>query len=289
MSISGAFLAASVICLVVFGLRFGIDFTGGSLIELRSPSVASTDALRETVAATGFEATVQKGEGDQYFVRLPVVTEEQHQSILAALQTAHADTTETQYTSVGPTVGNELKRTAVIAVIVLLALIGLYVAWAFRKVSAPVQSWKYGLVTLVAAFHDVIIPLGVFAVLGKVWSYQVDAAFVAAILTILGYSINDTIVVFDRTRENLLKRRGSADFRTVVNDSINETFARSINTTLAVLLPLLAIFFLGGETTRSFSLALIVGILAGAYSSIFVASPMLVRWYEMTDKKGKRG
>ncbi len=285
LGLSLTLIAASLIALGTLGLQWSIDFSGGSLVEVRTSSAQSTEELRAHVAESGFEATVQKGEGDAYLIRLPVVSEEEHQRIIGTLQTAYPDVTETQFTAVGPTVGAELKRATVFAIIILLALIGLYVAWAFRKVSEPVPSWKYGIATLIASFHDVIIPLGIFAILGHVWGYQVDTSFVAAILTILGYSINDTIVVFDRTRENLLRHRDSQDFRAIVNASVNETLNRSFNTTIATLLPLLAIFIVGGETTRPFVLALIIGILAGAFSSIFLASPLLVLWHEWSAKK----
>jgi preprotein translocase subunit SecF len=279
-------IAVSLVALFTFGLHYGVDFTGGTLLELRIPSLASTEELRTTLEDAGYaEITVQAGEGDEVFVRAGNLSEEQHQAILSTVQGTYADATEVQYTFVGPSVGAELRRSATIAVVLLLVLIALYVAWAFRKVNEQVSPWKFGMTTLLTAAHDVIIPLGVFAVLGKVWGYQVDTAFVAAILTILGYSINDTIVVFDRTREHLGRHRAGESFRELVNRSVNETLARSVNTTLAVLLPLLAIFFVGGTSTRPFVLALIVGILAGAYSSIFMASPFLVLWQEYSTKK----
>jgi preprotein translocase subunit SecF len=286
LGFSALLVTASFIALAVFGLHYGVDFTGGTLLELRIPSLVHTEDLRAALESSGYqEMTVQAGEGDQVFVRAGDLTEEEHQALLSSITTAYADATEVQYTFVGPSVGAELRRSAALAVVLLLVLIALYVAWAFRKVGNQVSSWKFGITTLLTAAHDVIIPLGVFALLGKVWGYQVDTAFVAAILTILGYSINDTIVVFDRTREHLGRRRAGESFRELVNRSINETLARSMNTTLAVLIPLFAIFFVGGESTRPFVLALIVGILSGAYSSIFMASPLLVLWQERSEKE----
>jgi len=285
LGISGIIVALAIAALAVFGLQYGVDFTGGTLLELRIPSLAHTEDLRSALETAGYaEITVQSGEGDQVFVRAGDLNEDQHQQLLSSIQTVYSGATEVQYTFVGPSVGAELRRSAMIAVVLLLVLIALYVAWAFRNVGDRVSSWKFGVATLITAAHDVIIPLGVFAVLGKVWGYQVDTAFIAAILTILGYSINDTIVVFDRTREHLARKRAGVSFREIVNTSVNETLARSINTTLAVLLPLLAIFFVGGESTRPFILALIVGILSGAYSAIFVASPFLVLWQERRGK-----
>ena len=231
------------------------------------------------ITAHGFESVIQQGEGDTYFVRLAPITEEQHQAALAAVRTIVEEATEIRFDTVGPVIGDELKRSSVSASVLMLVLIMVYVAWAFRKVTHPVASWKYGVITMVAAFHDVMIPLGVFAVLGRVLGYQVDLPFVAAMLTVLGYSINDTIVVLDRTRENLLRHRHSdASFSDIVNRSVMETVARSLNTTFSSFLPLLAVFLVGGETTRPFVLALMIGLVSGAYSSIFVASPLLVEW-----------
>jgi preprotein translocase subunit SecF len=266
----------ALLSIAVFGLNFGIDFTGGSLLEIHAADT-NVEALRKAVADAGHEATVQQSDTGAYFVRLSPLTEEEHQHILAEIKKAAPNAEEAKFDSVGPTIGNELKRASLTALILLLVLIGVYIAWAFRKVSYPVKSWKYGVVVMVAAFHDVVIPMGAFALLGKIFGYQVDTAFVAAMLTILGYSINDTIVVLDRTRENLFRHRFSdRTFGEIVNASIIETLGRSLNTTLATILPLLAIFMLGGETTRPFVLALIIGIISGAYSSIFVASPLLV-------------
>ncbi len=286
LAFSALLVTASLIALGVFGLHYGVDFTGGTLLELHIPSLEKTEDFRRSLEAQGYsDVTVQSGEGDRVFVRTGVLTEDEHQTLLRVAQTLYSDATEVQYTFVGPSVGAELRRSAVIAIVLLLVLIALYVAWAFRNVGDKVSSWKFGVTTLLTAAHDVLVPLGVFAVLGKVWGYQVDTAFIAAILTILGYSINDTIVVFDRTREHLARNRTGESFRDLVNRSVYETLGRSVNTTLAVLLPLFAILFVGGESTRPFVLALIVGILAGAYSSIFMASPLLVLWQERSVKQ----
>jgi preprotein translocase subunit SecF len=278
LGFSTLLIVASLVTFAVLKPNFGIDFTGGSLLEI---TVENTDnqSLKAELVAAGKEAVVQSSEGNSYFVRLGPITEDEHQDILTVLRTNHPDLVENKFDSIGPVVGEQLKKDTAIAVVVLLALIATYIAWAFRKVSEPVASWKYGVVTLFAAFHDVIIPLGVFAILGRTVGYQIDIAFVAAMLTILGYSINDTIVVLDRTRENLARyRHSNKSFDEIVNQSIVETLGRSLNTTLTTLLPLVAIFAVGGATTRPFVLALIIGIVSGAYSSIFFASPMLVAW-----------
>ena len=276
--VSATLVAAALAAIAIFGLNLGIDFTGGSIMDVRITG-ATVNTVSEVVSQGGFEAKVQTSEADHYLIRLPQITEEQHQAILSSLEARFDGVEESRFDLVGPVVGKELGRASVRATVILLVLIALYISWAFRRVSLPVASWKYGLVTLVSAFHDVIVPLGVFAVLGHFWGFQVDTAFVAALLTILGYSINDTIVVLDRTRENIFRtRHQNLPFEDIVNKSIFETLGRSLNTTLTTLLPLFAILILGGDSTRSFVLALIIGIISGAYSSIFLASPLLVLW-----------
>lgn len=279
LGVSSLLLVASVVCIAVFGLNFGIDFTGGSLLEERFENRPEVSDVRALLAEQGFNGQVQESGDNNIVIRLEPLTPEQHTAITAALSDTYGSIDELRFESVGPVIGEELKKKSAVAIVLLLTLIVLYVAWTFRKVSKPVASWKYGLLTIVAALHDVLIPIGVFAVLGHYFGYQIDTAFVAAILTILGYSINDTIVVFDRTRENLVTDRHSdAAFGEIVNKSVVQSFARSINTSLTTILVLVAIFFFGGETTKPFILALIIGIFAGTYSSIFIASPLLVFW-----------
>lgn len=276
-SISGALVATSIVLLLVFGLRLGIDFTGGSLLEVEYDTHAPVVAdVRSALGESGFgEGVVQPVDEHGLLVRQPTLTEDEHQALLVVLHT-FGELEEERFDSIGPIIGQELKRKSVWALMLIFAAIVAYVAFAFRKVSHMVKSWKYGLITIVAALHDIMIPLGVFALLGHVWHVDVGTAFVAALLTVLGYSVNDTIVVFDRIRENLIRNGG--DLADVVDTSIKQTFARSINTTLTTLLALLAIFIFGGETTRLFVLALMIGIGVGAYSSIFLASPLLVVW-----------
>lgn len=285
--ISGAIAGICVLSIAVFGLKFGIDFTGGSLLEINFPNVISTSELRSQVEKLGYKSViVQSTQNNGALIRTESLDETQHQSLLKDLKNTYGEgTVEQKFDSIGPVIGKELRKTAGMGVVVILLLIGLYVAWAFRKVTQPVESWKYGVLTIISAFHDVIIPLGVFAILGKFFNWEIDTAFIAAILTVLGYSITDTIVVYDRTRENLL-RHHQVPFEETVEKSIQQTFRRSISTSMTTLLALIAIFFFGGETTRPFSLALIIGIFAGTYSSIFLASPALVTW-EMWKRKGR--
>ncbi len=277
--IAGTLVAASIAALAIWGLRFGIDFTGGSLLEVRfkDDRLVVTDIAGELVSLGVEGANVQPVGDNGMLFRFKSIDEAKHQEILSRLKEKFGDVEEMRFESIGPTIGKELRTKAIYSIIIVLICIILYIAWAFRKVSKPVASWKYGIVAIIVLLHDVGVPIGLFALLGRFMGVEVNSAFVAAILTILGYSVNDTIVVFDRIRENLIKSGGDYEhFERIVNESVNQTFARSINTTLTTLLALIAVFFWGGESVKYFALALIVGIGLGAYSSIFIASPLLV-------------
>ncbi len=275
-TISGLLIAACVAALVMFPLKFGIDFTGGSLMEVAFTERPDVSALRATLASGELgEVLVQTAGDDTVLIRMRHMDEAEHQAVLDVILAAHPDAQELRFESIGPSVGDELRRNAVWSLSAVLLAIALYVAYAFRKVSRPVASWKYGLVTLLAAVaHDVLLPLGAFALLGTWYGVELNSGFIAAILTILGFSVHDTIVVFDRIRENLQKSTGV--FEDIVERSVNETLARSINTTVTTLIPLVAIYLWGGESLKYFALALIIGMIAGAYSSIFLAAPLLV-------------
>lgn len=281
LTISGLLFAAAVVALALWGFKFGIDFTGGSLMEARfinsRPDVEET---QKSLADLNLGSLIVQPVGEKDMaLRFQETREEKHQEVLQRLGelTGQGNAVEElRFDSVGPSIGAELKRKSVYAVFFVLIAIVLYISWAFRKVSKPVTSWKYGLAALVAMFHDVIITLGVFSVLGKFYGVEINASFVAAVLTVVGYSVHDTIVVFDRTRENLPK--SNEDFGGTVNMSLNQTLVRSINTSLTAILALLAIIIFGGASIRVFASALAIGIFIGTYSSIFVASPLLVVW-----------
>ncbi|MBI2120896.1 MAG: protein translocase subunit SecF, partial [Parcubacteria group bacterium] len=191
---------------------------------------------------------------------------------------------EKRFTSIGPVIGHELRAKAWVSIMAVLLAIVLFVAFAFRKVSLPVSSSKYGLITIVALAHDIIVPTGALALLGYFSGVEADVLFVTAILTILGFSVHDTIVVFDRVRENL-KLKVSENFSEVVGTSLRQTFVRSINTSLTVILVLAALLYFGPASTHNFSLILLIGIIAGTYSSVFLASPLLVLAEELQKKK----
>lgn len=294
-SISGVLFVASITLLLVWGLKLGIDFTGGTLLEVaylgERPDNGSVQEKLKSLDLGGITVAPIGEEG--MALKFKSVDEETHKKIVVALKELakppegvrqEAAFTEHVFQSIGPTIGAELRRRSFHAITAVLVAIILYIAWAFRKVSRPVKSWKYGTIAVVALFHDIFIPSGVFTVLGKFFGIEIDTLFVTAMLTVLGFSVHDTIVVFDRVRENL-SRKGSANFEATVNASVNETVTRSINTSLTALLVLLAVFFFGGESIKYFSLALILGIAFGTYSSIFIASPLLVTWYKWQSKK----
>lgn len=211
------------------------------------------------------------------------IDEAAHQQIILKLSEL-SKVEEKSFEYIGPSIGQELKQKTILSIFLALLAITLYIAFAFRKVSRPIASWKYGIASLIALFHDILIPLGVFAVLGRFYNVEITIPIIAALLTILGFSVHDTIVIFDRIRENIL-RRGMGRFEETVNWSLNQTLGRSISTVFTTLLVLFSIFFFGGQTLKYFSLALIIGIASGVYSSIFIASPLLVSWYKFDEKK----
>lgn len=277
---SAVLFAVSIAAVAIWGLNFGIDFTGGTLYEVKwADKVPTNQQIIEAInRVEHLEVLVQSAGNNGTIMRLPNISEETHQKIAKEL-TKIGTFEELSFEAVGPTVGQELKQRSLTALVIVLLAIIAYISFAFRKVSKPVPSWRYGVVAVVALFHDVIIPMGVFAVLGHFLDVKIDILFVTAALTVLGFSVHDTIVVFDRIRENLT-RRPEKTFEGTVNKSVNETLARSINTSLTVLLVLFAVFFFGGATIKYFVLMLILGIVSGTYSSIFIASPLLVSWYQ---------
>lgn len=281
--LSGIAALGGALTLLGWGLKPGIDFTGGSLLEIDYPGERPPmPELREKIqtAIDEVSLTVQPVGDHGVVIKFPHVTEAEHQQLIAALRQGHPDVVEQRFDSIGPTIGRELRQKTWWAVI--LAIVGMvaYISFAFRKVRRPVPSWQYGGIAIFALLHDMLITSGAFAVLGHFYGLEVNAPFVAAMLTVFGYSVNDTIVVFDRIRDNLL-HHSTSNFAALVETSIRQTIVRSTNTSVGTLLSLLSILAFGGETIRDFALALIIGIVVGTYSSIFLASPLLVdvqRW-----------
>lgn len=286
--LSGAMVVASLVALLIWGLKPAIDFTGGTLLELKmSNAEVNNTALYNIIKDNGFDnnPVIQQTSDNRYLVRIKPIEESAHTELLAKIQEADNGVEELRYEFVGPVIGQELKDKAFYAIILVIIAIVLYVAWAFRKVSFQVSSWSYGFIAVIALMHDILIVIGLFAVLGHFMNVEVGLPFVAALLTILGYSVNDTIVVFDRVRENLHKKHQNQSFEETVNLSVNETLARSINTSFTTLIVLIMVFFLGGATLKFFILALIVGITVGTYSSIFLAATMLTQTQKWFAKK----
>jgi len=279
LTLSGFLAGLSLLFVIIWGLNLGIDFTGGSLLEVKfteqRPSVAE---VRQNVDSLNLEGDVivQEAGSENMIIRFQAIEEDTHQSVLASLKEKYPENVQQQrFESIGPSIGRELRTKAIYAILLVIVAIILYVAWAFRKVSFPVKSWKYGIIAIIALVHDILITLGVFVLLGRFMGVEIGLPFVAALLTILGYSVNDSIVVFDRIRENL-GRLVKKDFEAIVNRSVNETLTRSINTSLTTLLVLFMVFLFGGASIQFFVLALMIGVLCGTYSSIFLASPLLV-------------
>lgn len=285
---SGILVATSLFFIFTGGLKFGVDFTGGSVLELKISSI-SENKISSVLKNLGLENTVVRRSGEfNYLIKTKTIDENTKNKIVEEIKNIAEpidhpvflkDTVIVErFNTIGPTLGSELKSKAIISLIIVMLVVTLFIAYAFRKVSKPVSSWKYGYATMFALFHDVIITMGVFAVLGKFVGYEIDSLFITAILVILGYSINDTIVVFDRVRDNLNQldeNKREKEFENVLNASFRQTIVRSFNTSLTTLISLLVLFFMNITVIKVFVLVLVVGIISGTYSSIFLAVPLL--------------
>lgn len=264
----------SVVALSVWGLKIGIDFSGGTLFEIKyikdRPEIV--DLRKDIDEIILGEFTLQEVGEQEIILRMKEISDEQRQKIIESLGSKDDYSIEEEK-KISPIIGGELKKSTARAIILAFIFITLYVAWAFRRVSQPVSSFKYGMAALIALFHDVLITCGIFAVLGEFFNMEINVPFAAALLTILGYSINDTIVVFDRCRENLIRSR--KEFKDILNLSLSQIVVRSLFTSVTTLLVLFSIYFFGGATLSSFVLTLIIGIILGTYSSIFIATPLI--------------
>lgn len=281
-AIAGITTAFSIGSIAVFGLTFGIDFTGGALTEVTypdgRPDKAAVEERLQALALGGF--SLRETGNDGYILKSRDLSEGERQAVVEALSRGgEVALVEERFNSIGPVIGQELRNKAFIAIGVMVIAIIFFVAFVFRHVSETVSSWKYGLIAIVALLHDIIIPVGVFALLGHLFAAEIDVLFVMALLAILGYSVNDTIVVFDRVRENVRLNKEAEraeDFELTVGKSLNQTYMRSLNTSLTTLFVVLMLFFLGAPATQNFALVLLAGVVAGTYSSIFLATPLLV-------------
>jgi preprotein translocase subunit SecF len=279
-TISIILVGIALVSIAVWHFQESAQFTGGTLWEFSAaadnPSLAQvqnffTDNLKLNGATVTYDATHQT-----FLATFGPISEPTHQADLSLLQAQWPSFDELSFQSISPSVGASVLNSSLIALVLVIIAISLYIAYAFRKTSRPVSSWKYGWITLLTLFHDVSIPAGLLAILGHFQNVQIDSDFIVALLVVMGFSVHDTIVVFDRIRENLLRERGKAPFAEIVNASVNQTLARSINTSLTLILVLLALYFVGPADLQYFVLTLLVGVTTGIYSSIFIASPLLV-------------
>lgn len=282
--VSGVLVTLSIVASLIYGFNLGIDFTGGSLLQVRytaeRPSVQSVNDALGSVDV--HNAVIQPSGDDTFIIKTQVLDNTQREAAVGSLG---ENVVEESFESIGPTIGQELREKAVSAIILVLVAIIAYVSWAFRGVSkGPVPSWAFGASAIVALAHDIAITLGIFVLLGEFYGVEINAMFITALLTILGFSVHDTIVVFDRIREGL-RRSKEETFEGVINESINLTMMRSLNTSVTTLLVLLVLYLFGGESIRYFVLALIIGITVGTYSSIFVASPLLLTWQKLLKRR----
>jgi len=288
--ITGSILAIALGAIIFFGLPLGIDFTGGSLMQVGYPAGSRPDVstIEQQIADASIGTVSVRASGaDAFAIRTRTLSPAEHTALFAALS-LHASTTELAFTSVGSTLGSQFANKALWAILAVALAVIFYIAFAFRKVSRPVPSWGYGLAVIIILMHDLIIPAGFFAVLAHLVGVEVDALFITALLALIGYSVNDTIVIFDRVREHLARNEKTGlkeTFETTVGKSISETLTRSINTSLTVVLALLALVLFGAAATRTFALVMLVGVIAGTYSSILLAAPLLIPLAQKFAKK----
>lgn len=279
--VSGALIALSIASLLIFGLRTGIDYSGGTIITYETSNSNAIQIIEAKIKEMSINSYQIKPSGnDQIVVKTINLDTNQHSALTQSIQKEISDIQEIKYDSIGPSVGKDLRNKSIIAITIASFAIIIFIAFAFRKVPKPLKSWKFGFLAVIALLHDLLITTGMVALLGHffVWM-EVDALFITALLTVMGFSVHDTIVIYDRLRENFIKNPHKSIER-VAEESVNQTLARSINTSLTTIIVLTALLLLGGITIRHFILVLIIGILIGTYSSIFVAAPLLVSWHK---------
>ena len=284
--ISGAMVVAGILVITLLKPTLGIDFTGGTLVEVKSSQPVEISQVRTKIhdIYKGQEVLIQESGDNQFILRAKIQTENDYQDFENKLKTTLPDFDILRHESIGASVGQDLTRKAIIGIIIASALIIGYLAYAFRSVPRQFSSWSFGTIAVIALVHDLVITFAIYALVGRYAGYEIEGMTVVAALTILGFSVHDTIVVYDRVRENMIKNPQKTIAENA-NNSINQTIARSLNTSLTVILVLVAMLLLGGATIKPFILMLTVGIGIGTYSSIFVAAPILVYWHELENRK----
>jgi preprotein translocase subunit SecF len=310
LSISAVVILSSIIIISVLGLNLGIDFTGGSLTEVVYESIPAKEVVEERLTDAGFvgfsvRESVDDAGREAYIIRTKDLSEEEREVINEVVLNIGEAGEITRFTSIGPVIGQELRDKAGWAIFGVVSIIVLYIAFAFSGIGTPVSSWAYGGITIFVLIHDVLVPTALMSILGVTLGLEVDVLFVMAILAVLGYSVNDTLVVFDRVRENLKANRTehktqsteagiikeevtytlTKPYEEIVGNAVQQTLARSINTSITTMVTLLALFFIGGSLTQAFALVLLAGVLAGTYSSICIASPLVVTYAAWKKKK----
>lgn len=291
-AISVLVMIPGLIALALWGLNLSIDFTGGSRLSYQIPNEKaetvkkSIDSNAKLVGATVI-GSIQAESNGVYSFRTKPLAQQQHQNMVKLITAKYPTAREVSYETVGPVIGGETTTNAFKSVIIASVLIVIYIAFSFRNVPKPASSWRFGICTVTALLHDVLVVVGIFAILGHFYGVEIDSLFITAVLTVIGFSVHDTIVVFDRIRENL-RKMGNTPFAVVVNESIVQTINRSLNTSLTTLLVLFALFLFGGDSIKWFVVALLIGILSGTYSSIFNAAPLLVAWEEFTRNRAAK-
>ena len=283
--ISIASVVAALVSIILFSLRVGIDYTGGTILEVKSSNSDFINIAEQKLKEQGIASFQIKPSGNEsYTIRTKDLKNEEKNIFMAALKTSAPDAEESSFDSIGPTVGKDLTNKSILAVVVASLAIILFISFSFRRIPKPLSSWKFGVLAVVALAHDLLIVTGFVALLGHffIWM-EVDALFITALLTIMGFSVHDTIVIYDRLRENFIRNRHKS-IEQVAEESVNQTLARSINTSLVTIIVLLALLLLGGASIRHFVLVLMFGIFVGTYSSIFVAAPLVVSWHKNLSK-----
>ena len=288
--ISLLFIVPGVISLLLYGLQLSIEFTGGGRMTLQFPQKVeqrTIEQIRSTLEDEKIEVGTIQASDATAIIRTGTLTQEQNKTIISTLREEVGEFEQESFETIGPTIGQETTSKAFYSLLIASVLIVIYIAFSFRKVPKPASSWKFGIIAIVAVLHDVLLVVGLFSLLGHYYHVEIDSLFITALLTIIGFSVHDTIVVFDRIRENLL-RVGGISFAENANLSIVQTITRSLNTSFTALLVLLTLLLFGGESVRWFTVALLVGVASGTYSSIFNAAPLLVVWHEWDEKRKKK-
>jgi preprotein translocase subunit SecF len=310
LAIAAVLMVGSIAIISSLGLNLGIDFTGGSLTEVSYQTAPEKTEVENRISGQNLggisvRGSVDEAGRDAYLIRTRDLSETERVELEEVVTSIGVGGNISRFTSIGPVIGQELRDKALYAILAVVAIIVIYVAFAFRGIGTPVSSWTYGAITIFVLVHDVLVPTALMSILGYAAGIEVDVLFVMALLAVLGYSVNDTIVVFDRVRENLMANRTekrtkreeagivhedvqytlTKPYDQIVGTAVSETLARSINTSLTTLLVLLALYFLGGTVTQTFTLVLMAGVLAGTYSSICIASPLVVAYAQWRDKK----